>query len=291
MGQGAATVLSMIAAEIFGVPISKVEYPLPDTSIVPDSGPTVASRTTMYVGKVVQDASKNLVSKIKSYLERNGNAKFRYENGFFISEDKRLSLFDASSIYCNGNGNCRRILAESTYEPVPDYSWDEDKHEGTAYKGYSWMAQVVEVSVDMDTYEIIPEKSTITVELGKAINPVLASGQIEGGTLQSYGWANTEHLGLTDDGKYSTGHLSGYAIPTALDSPSFDVELLEDSSALEAKGIGELPMDGGAPALAAAVQNAAGVFPEKIPLSGEYLFSLIEKDMNESGKSVRGVVK
>jgi CO/xanthine dehydrogenase Mo-binding subunit len=277
----------MLAAETLGIPVSQVEYTLPDTSIVPDSGPTVASRTTMYVGHVTQKASKNLISKIKSYLETTTNVKYSYINGTFVSENKKVSLFEASSLYCKDNGNCMKILAEATYEPVSGYSWDDNKFEGTAYKGYSWMAQVVEVSVDMDTYEVIPEKSTIAVELGRAINPVLASGQIEGGTLQAYGWANTEYLGLTDDGRYTAGHLSKYAIPTTLDSPSFDVELLEDPcvfGAEGAKGVGELPMDGGAPALAAAVQNATGVFAEKIPLSGEYLFSLIEKKPDESGE-------
>jgi CO/xanthine dehydrogenase Mo-binding subunit len=291
MGQGAATVLPMLAAEIFGVPVSKVEYALPDTSIVPNSGPTVASRTTMYVGKVVQDASRNLISKIKSYLERTINAQFSYEKGNYFSENRNISLFKAALLYCQENGNCSRVSAEATYEPVYGHSWDDDKFEGTAYKGYSWMAQAVEVSIDMDTYEIFPENSTIAVELGRTINPVLACGQIEGGVLQAYGWANTENLGLTDDGRYTTGHLSGYAIPTTLDSPSFDVELLEDPcvfGAEGAKGIGELPMDGGAPALAAAVQNATGVFAEKIPLSGEYLYSLIEENIKVPSESSKG---
>ena len=294
MGQGAATVLPMLAAEVFGVPISKVEYPFPDTSISPNSGPTVASRTTMYVGKVVQDAAQNLLFKIRDCIERAENTQFRYEKGVYKNENKEIPLFEAASHYSKENGNCRKISAEAVYEPVSGHSWDEDKYEGTAYKGYSWIAQVVEVSVDMDTYEIIPESSIIAVELGRIINPVLASGQIEGGTLQSYGWANTENLGLTDEGKYTAGHLSRYAIPTALDSPSFDVELLEeacDFGAEGAKGIGELPMDGGAPALAAAVQNAACVFAEKIPLSGEYLFSLVENSMNNSSETYRKEAK
>ena len=291
MGQGAITVLSMFVAEAFGVPLTQVEYLLPDTSVVPNSGPTVASRTTMYVGKVLQIASYNLISKIKSYLETNENEKFSYENGSFKSENKKYSIFVAAILYCKGNGNCQKISAEATYKPVPGFSWNNKKHEGAAYKGYSWMAQVIEVSVDMDTYEIIPEKSTIAVELGRAINPVLASGQIEGGAVQSYGWANTEHLGLTGDGRYTTGHLSKYPIPTTLDSPSFDIVLFEDPcffGAEGAKGIGELPMDGGAPAFAAAVQNACGVFAEKIPISGEYLFSLVENDLEISGDSGKG---
>ena len=124
MGQGVTTVLPMLAAEIFGVPLSKVECPLPDTSIVPDSGPTVASRTTMYVGKVVQDASKKLILKIKKYLEMSINANFSYDNGVFKSKNKDISLFEASLLYCEGNGNCSKILAEAVYEPVAGYSWD-----------------------------------------------------------------------------------------------------------------------------------------------------------------------
>lgn len=291
MGQGAATILPMLAAETFGVPISLFEYELPDTSIVPNSGPTVASRTTMYVGKVLQDASKNLISKIKSYLEITTKLQFRYENGVFSSEGRKITLFEASQLYCKGNGDCPKISSEAEYEPVAGYSWDDEKYEGAAYKGYSWMAQAVEVSVDMDTYEVIPEKSTIAVELGRTINPILAGGQIEGGALQSYGWANTECLNLTDDGTYTARHLSGYAIPTTLDAPLFDVVLLEDPcafGALGAKGIGELPMDGGAPAIAAAVQNATGVFAERIPISGEYLFSLVESNMKKTGEPDKG---
>lgn len=265
MGQGAGTVLPMIAAEELGIPISQVEYPNPDTSKVPNSGPTVASRTTMYVGYVVREACKNMLARL-------------YEA---VPEAKGGAFFSGVEKYAKKHG---KLFGEAVYTPVPGYTWDDETYQGTAYKGYSWLAQVVEAEVDLDTYEITPTKSTISVELGKAINPVLATGQIEGGSLQAYGWAGIEEMGLTSEGKYTTGKLSGYTIPTTLDSPRFDVALFEDPcefGAFGAKGIGELPMDGGAPAFAAAVENATGAFAERIPITGEYLFSLLEEGKAE----------
>lgn len=279
MGQGTSTVLPMIAAEALELPFEKVYHPLPDTSRVPNSGPTVASRTTMYVGGVVRDAALDLLEKLKKHVEKTKNAaSVAYKDGVFYDGQKRIWDFDgAASNWLETKG---RLFGESLYKPDAASAWNDEKYEGSAYKGYAWMAQVVEIEVDCDIYDIVPLESTVSVEIGRAINPVQLVGQIEGGVLQSYGWSILEDLSLTAEGKYSTGHLNGYLIPTTLDTPEFKVRFFEDpcaAGAYGAKGIGELPMDGGAPAVAAAVENAIGVFADKIPLTGEELYQLIKE--------------
>ncbi|MDR1873729.1 MAG: xanthine dehydrogenase family protein molybdopterin-binding subunit [Synergistaceae bacterium] len=278
MGQGASTVLPMIAAEALGLSPDRVRHPRPDTSKVPNSGPTVASRTTMYVGSVVRDAALDLVERLRVHVAETKKAgSVTYKNGnFWGGGNEILAGFDeAASDWLTTKG---RLVGRAAYKPDPAAAWDDEKYEGRAYRAYSWMAQVVEIEVDCDTYEITPLESTVSAEVGRAINPIQAVGQIEGGVLQSYGWSCLEDLSLTPDGKYSAGHLNGYLIPTTLDAPKFSVKLFEDPcpvGAYGAKGIGELPMDGGAPAMAAAVENALGVFATKIPLTGEELHGLL----------------
>ena len=277
MGQGASTVLPMIAAEALELPFEKVRHPLPDTSRVPNSGPTVASRTTMYVGSVTRDAALDLLKKLKNWMASETGATLSYRDGVFYDGATQAATFDeAARRYLAKEGALR---GEALFKPRAGSVWDDEKYEGHAYKGYSWMAQVVEVEVDCDTYAITPLKSTVSAEIGRAVNPIQVQGQFEGGALQSYGWSTIEDLSLTPEGTYHTGHLNGYVIPTTLDTPKFDLRIFEEpcpTGAYGAKGIGELAMDGGAPAMAAAVQNALGVFADRLPLTGEELYRLMK---------------
>ena len=278
MGQGAGTVLPMAAAEALCLPFARVSHPLPDTSRVPNSGPTVASRTTMYVGRVVRMACEDMLDTLAGFLARKKNsAPPVFEKGLFRNQESTAaSLDEAAAAFLAEHG---RLKGRATLQPDPRFAWNDATYEGTAYKGYSWLAQVLEVEVDLDTYEIRTLRSTLSTEIGRAVNPVQVQGQMEGGVLQSYGYACLEDMGLTPDGAYNVSRLNGYLIPTTLDTPEFDLKVFEEPSPFGgygAKGIGELSMDGGAPALAAAVENACGVFATEAPLTGEKLFALLE---------------
>lgn len=278
MGQGAATVLPMMAAEALGLPLERVSLPLPDTARVPDSGPTVASRTTMFVGRVTHDACKNLLDQLSDFIaEKEHINKPEFIESSFVSGGKPIMTLDeAAKLWLAERGP---LMGKAVFEPDPTCMWDDAKFEGSAYKGYSWLAQVVEVEVDMDTYEIRTLDSTISTEVGRAINPQQVVGQMEGGVLQSYGWSHIEDMKLTPGGTYDCKHLNAYLIPTTLDAPAFSVNIFEEPSPVGgfgSKGIGELSCDGGAPAMAAAVDNACAVFTTEIPISGEYLFELLD---------------
>ncbi|WP_286952322.1 MULTISPECIES: molybdopterin cofactor-binding domain-containing protein [Aminobacterium] len=199
-----------------------------------------------------------------------------YSRGIFTISQELVFTFDETALrYLHEAGE---LQARGEYAPPPDIDmvWDESTYRGTAYKDYSWIAYVVETEVDTDTYEIQPKVCTIVAEVGKAIHPILARGQIEGGALQALGYGYLEDFKI-EDGRYLSSHLNAYLIPTSMDVPEFDVKIVEVPSLYGpygAKGLGELPMDGGAPALASALWNATGLFPTQIPITGELLFDL-----------------
>ena len=280
MGQGAATVLPMIVAEALDIPLEQVRFADPDTSRVPNSGPTVASRTTMVVGRILISACNDLIANIKVYLaESRGISADEIESsaGGFGSCG---SLLECAREMHNAR---RAAMGEAVYESPPGLHWDEEAFRGDAYKAYSWGANVLEVEVDAATLEIHPIKMTVVVEIGRAINAVLATGQVEGGALQALGWGSLEQM-TTEAGRFLNDRLTTYIIPTTLDTPAFAVEIAElpyEHGPFGAKGLGELPMNGGAPALAAAIENATGIAMDEIPITPEKLLAAL---MDEEGR-------
>ncbi len=290
MGQGTETMLPMYVAEVLELPFERVRQLPPDTSIVPNSGPTVASRTAMFVGRAAVDAGRDLINIVKDFAQRKkGVAIDEYKNGAFYAGGRQVALFDDMAKDCLAEPGRGRLVGTGKVQPCtdPKYSWDESTWHGSAYKGFSWLAQVLEIELDLDTYEIYAKHATIASEVGRAINPIQVDGQMAGGVLQSYGMGYLEEMTLTPEGKYSASMLSAYLIPTTMDTPSFSIRTFEDPSpfgAFGAKGLGELSCDGGAPCVAAAVENACGVFALEAPITGEKLYNLIEAQKAEAGK-------
>ncbi len=284
MGQGASTALAMIAAQSLGLKLEEVRHVFPDTAEVPDSGPTVASRTTMYVGKTIQEACltlAELIIKKAALLPEYEGKTLRLENGAFMDGAENSVPFFSLARQAGGSEG---FIVTEEYTLPEGFCWNEEEFRGDAYKAYGWIANVIEVEVNMDSLEISPKNAWAAAEIGRAISPLMASGQIEGGTLQALGYAYLEEF-VVKDGKPVTAHLNQYLIPTTLDTPKFHVHIFETpfpEGPYGAKGLGELPMDSAAPALAAAVQQAAEVFPSVIPLTGEYLASLLPSSSSEA---------
>ncbi len=256
MGQGAATVLPMLAAEALGVPVDRVRYREPDTSVVPDSGPTVASRTTMVVGRLVVEACHDLLRQVRERVPD-------------PDTDPAAAIGRAAA-----GGD---LVGRARYRHPEELAWDPDRHRGSAYPAYSWGAVVAEVEVETDTLRVRPVRVTAVMEIGRVVNPVLAAGQVEGGLLQGLAWGYLEEMKTDDRGRYINDRMATYVVPTALDSPDITVDFLEIPTRhgpYGAKGLGELPMNGGAPALAAAVTDATGLFPNVAPATPEVLLDL-----------------
>jgi len=270
MGQGCSTVLPQMAATAAGVERSDVVLAEPDTARVPDSGPTVASRTTMIVGGAIVRAVTELRDDLLQWSRDNGiDGSFRETAVEYVRREGRL---------------------EKTvrHEPPEWQTFDEETYQGSAYATYSWGADVLEVEVDPDTLEVHPVKATVACDVGKIIHETLCRGQIEGGTLQAIGYALMEEI-KTEGGRYLNDRLATYIIPTFKDSPAMEVHLLEQpwkEGPFGAKGLGELPMDGGAPAVVQAIENATGLVPTRIPATPERLYELaVARDGGERDES------
>lgn len=255
IGQGTQTIFSQIAADTLHIDYDLIELAQPDTADVPNSGPTVASRTCMVVGKLVEGACLGL----KQSLLSRGILREPYTSGDFAR---------AATEYIDRFGPLR---AFSEYQPPPGVAWDDEHYRGDAYGAFAWAVYVAAVSVDMSTYEIRVDDFVALQEVGKVIHPVLAAGQIEGGVAQAIGYALYEHV-VWKDGRMANAQMTNYIMPTAADLPPIRVFFEENPYAYGpggAKGIGELPMDGVAPAILNAVEHATGVPFDRIPLLPE----------------------
>jgi CO/xanthine dehydrogenase Mo-binding subunit len=286
MGQGSAVVFPQIACEAGGLTGEDLVFADPDTARVPDSGPTVASRTTMVVGRVLAEAIAEMVELVLAWWRESEKIEDELSvvQGLVEASDKSSWPWrEVAKSYVEHHGP---LEISRRYEPPAWQRLDEETYKGVAYPTYGWGADVVEVEVDPDTLEVKAEKVTAVCEVGKAIHPTLCAGQIEGGTLQAVSWGLMEEVKM-DEGRYLNDRLATYIIPTIKDSPEIDVHLLEqpyEGGPFGAKGVGELPMDGGAPAAVAAVESATGIWADEIPATPERLVA-----WQEAGRVVEGI--
>jgi CO/xanthine dehydrogenase Mo-binding subunit len=262
MGQGTNTIFSQIAAEALGIELDAVEVVQPDTSLVPNSGPTVASRTCMIIGKLVESACLSM----RQTLLRGG----------FLSQSYTLEEF---RIACRNYIRLHGVLkGHSVYAPPPGIYWDDETYRGDAYAAYAWAVYVAEVTVDTRTFETRVTDFVAVQEVGRVINPALAVGQIEGGVAQGIGFALYENV-VWREGRMVNSQMTNYIMPTSADLPRIRVyfeEIPYAQGPSGAKGLGELPIDGPAPAIANAIENAIGVPINRIPATPEVLMEAMQ---------------
>lgn len=258
MGQGTTTIFTQIAADRLGLDPGQVVVPLPDTGRVPNSGPTVASRTAMIVGRLVELACDDLRRKLD------------------LPEDAEGAELQHTIVAWHQLHPDQPMVGHARYQPPPGIEWDDEHYRGDAYGTFAWGAYVAEVEVDLRTYGTTVLDFVAVQEVGKVLNETLARGQIQGGVAQGIGWALMEECRWRDGGMENAS-LTNYVIPTSGDVPPIRVHFLETPypyGAQGAKGLGELPMDGPAPAILNAVAAATGSDPRTTPLLPEHLMDL-----------------
>ncbi len=254
IGQGTETIFRQIAADAAELPFDSIVVETPNTSNVPDSGPTVASRTVMVVGSIVGKAAKQVADRVRG----TGAGDFAKLADALLAKEKTVSA-----------------LVE--YEPPLKIQFNDETYRGDAYPCYAWACDIAEVEVDLDTFETKVLGFWAAQDIGKAIHPLMCAGQVEGGTLQAIGWALYENV-VWKDGHIMNPRMTNYVIPTSKDAPPFTTFLVEhpfSGGPSGAKGVGELPMDGGAPAIAAAVEQAIRAKCNDLPLLPEDLFRAV----------------
>ena len=257
-GQGTNTILSQIAAEALRLQYEDVIVQQPDTSKVPNSGPTVASRTAMVVGKLVHSAALGM---IKTLVDA-GSVKEGYTREEFLA---------ACAAHIKKHGALKVL---SQYEAPPNIFWDDQLYRGDAYPAYAWAVYVAEVAVDTRTYFTEVKDFVAVQEVGRVLHPVLAKGQIEGGVAQGVGYAIYEKV-IWKEGVMANNQMTNYIMATSADVPPIRVffeEVPFKYGAYGAKGIGELPMDGPAPAILNAMEEATGLSFNECPVMPEDVF-------------------
>jgi CO/xanthine dehydrogenase Mo-binding subunit len=250
MGQGTKTIFPQLVADALGVEYDEVEVAPTDTSIVPDSGPTVASRTAMVVGGLLITAARRLREQVEARTGRWFRDSYREAGPLRVDE---------------------------RFVPYPGVSFDDETYTGDAYPAYGWACAVAKVDVDLDSGEVTVRDVVSADDVGKVIHPVLAEGQVEGGTLQAVGYATIEEMKLVD-GRYLNDRLATYLIPTSLDAPRITSLLIEkpfSGAPHRAKGVGELPMDVAAPAVVAAIHDATGIWIHDLPATPERVLAAL----------------
>jgi CO/xanthine dehydrogenase Mo-binding subunit len=254
MGQGTKTIFPQLVAAELELDIEDVEMAAQDTSFVPDSGPTVASRTAMVVGGLLVYAARRLKTEVEGRTGRPFGLSYR--------DDARE------------HGPTR---IDEQFLPYPGRHFDDETYTGDAYPSFGWAAAVAEVEVDLDTAEVAVLSVVAADDVGRVIHRVLCEGQVEGGTLQAVGYATIEEIKLLD-GRYLNDRLATYIIPTSLDAPRLETILVEApfvDAPHGAKGVGELPMDVGAPAVVAAIHDAVGAWVHDLPATPERILAAL----------------
>jgi CO/xanthine dehydrogenase Mo-binding subunit len=260
MGQGTLTVFTQIAAERLGLGPDEVVIAPADTSRVPNSGPTVASRTTMIVGALIERACADLLRAAGLPPAARGGA---VREGLIAWHERHPGA---------------EPVGVAKYERPPGVAWDDATYRGDAYGAFAWGAYVAEVEVDLRTWATRVLDFVAVQDAGRIINEALARGQIQGGVVQGIGWALLEEC-RWQDGAMANAQLTNYLIPTAADVPPIRVAFLETPyphGAQGAKGLGEMPLDGAAPAVVNAIADAVGVEPTAIPVTPERLMAIAD---------------
>ncbi|BCH20741.1 molybdopterin-dependent oxidoreductase [Mesorhizobium sp. L-8-3] len=270
IGQGANTVITQIAADALGLPLSAFRLKDADTAVTPDAGKTSASRQTFISGKAAETAARALRDDILRFANVSAQATLAFESdALIIREGEAMRRIALSSLPRNGEGYV--FVAEETYD-APTQALDE-KGQGRPYAVYGYGAQIAELEVDIALGTVRLVKIIAAHDVGKAINPLLAEGQIEGGIAQGIGMALMEEYvpGRTEN-------LHDYLIPTFGDIPPIEtilVEVPDPEGPFGAKGLGEHVLIPTAPAILNAIRHATGVLVTKVPATPSRVLAAI----------------
>jgi CO/xanthine dehydrogenase Mo-binding subunit len=286
VGQGVLTTITQIAAEVLKVKPEIIRIIPGDTHLTKSSGSTSATRQTFFTGNAVKEASEGLLSNIYHYASLNfstNHVDLGIEDGYIFRKDNpdnKLSYWElAKKVAEKGE----TLKAEASFFPHTDKPDPKTGQGEKLYVAYTFVTQVVDVEVDIDTGIIEVLNVYTSADIGKAINPQNVEGQIEGGTVQGIGMALMEEQ-VIKEGITLNPDLTGYLIPTSMDTPHFVTRLVENEDCegpFGSKGIGEPATIATAPAIANAVYDAIGVRIFDLPITPEKILKALKEKRNK----------
>jgi len=279
MGQGSYTVLPQICAEELGINLADARVVTPDTDIVPESGPTVGSRSTTLAGNAIILAARQIKESILDAASEILDVpadRLEAGNRLIYDRDNPVSsiMFKDAAMKCMKTG--RRLIGQGWWTP-PKASLDPETGQGSPYHVYTFSTHMAETVVDIETGEVEVTDFVAAFDIGRAINPKLVEGQIEGGVAMGLGYALMENVVL-DKGYIRNLGLENYLIPTSLDIPKIKPVILEVHNKYGpygAKGIGEMPNIPATPAILNGIADACGARVRSLPADPETVFRAI----------------
>ncbi len=291
IGQGSSTILVQTVAEVMGLDISRVRIVSGDSEVVPKDNGSYSSRVTFLVGNAAIDAANKLKALMIAAAARKLDAAPQdieclgevYRAG---AQDKGLTFEDVVAEALKDDGT---ITVTGNYSTIPE-SHGGKKYRGAAIggtMGYSYSAQVVEVTVDEETGEVTVDKVWVAHDCGKALNRLTVEGQVQGSVWMGMGQAMSEEAGY-HDGLLVTANMLDYRVPTIQDSPPIEVGIVESNDPhgpFGAKEAGEGSLAAFLPALTNAIADATGLRFNDLPVTPDRVFAAVEKrERTRTGK-------
>jgi putative selenate reductase molybdopterin-binding subunit len=271
LGTGSDTVLAQIAAEVLGVPLEDIIIYSSDTDFTPFDTGAYASSTTYISGTAVKKAAEQIAEQIREraalMLEMDDGSGIRLQNRHAIASDGRSVSMEDIALHSLHQDQQRQLMATASYvssdSPPP------------------FAGQFAEVEVDIETGQVTVTKLVMAVDAGVPINPITASGQVEGGMTQALGYGHCEEMAYDDKGELVNAALGPYHIYRADEMPwlkAILVQTNEPTGPFGAKAIAEIPKDGVAPALANAIFDATGARIRRIPLTPQRVYQALQQE-------------
>jgi CO/xanthine dehydrogenase Mo-binding subunit len=291
MGQGSFTVLPQICAEELGINVDDIRLVQPDTDLVPEAGPTVASRSTTLMGNAIILACrpiKESIMEMASQMLSVPVEKLQAQNRSIYERDNPGNSIAFSQVAAKCYEKGKQLIGQGWWTPPPS-SFNSETGQGNPYFVYSYSTQMAEVMVDVETGEVEVTDYVAAFDIGKAINPKAVEGQIEGGIAMGLGYALMEEIVLKN-GYIQNLSLQDFLIPTMLDVPNVRSVIVETKNLygpFGAKGVGEMPNIPTAPAIINAISHACGGRVRSLPADPEKIYWAIKK-ANEDLSQVKG---
>jgi CO/xanthine dehydrogenase Mo-binding subunit len=277
LGAGQAASICQIASEVLGTPLKEISIYIGDTALNPPAGGTFATRQLYMSGNAILGAAHELrdrLAPVAADVLGAAPEDLTWEDGLVRAAGKGLSLAELAAVCAE------RAVATSTL-----YTWrsragtfDPDAGQGGTFPDYTFGTHAAEVEVDPETGEVTVLKYVACHDVGRQINPMRVQGQIQGGAMQGLGYALMEECVLEDGNARST-LFANYLIPSAMDMPDVQVEVVESGEGLgplNARGIGEPPVGPSAATIASAIHDAIGVRPAHLPMTPERVLALLD---------------
>jgi len=291
-GQGALTVLGQIAAEELGVASEDVHLVSADTDTTPMDTGAIASRTTYVTGNAIRLAAANA----KQVLFDVAAPMLGVRPDQLEARDRRIQVLGFPQKYMPIGEVALQAqvvkgqpaLGSASYNP-PTVAMDPDTGQGKPFSTYVYAAQIAEVDVDDETGEVEGPRIAAAHDCGTPINPTLVEGQVEGGISMGIGLALQEEILFDADGRQINPNLTNYIMPTSLDMPEIDVDIVpnyDPTGPFGAKGVGEPTSVPTAAAIANAIYDAVGVRITSLPATSEKVLMALREKQREEQKQI-----